>query len=290
MVSAVSFSLGNLHDQVAGAIFLVDIYCLGVKDVITMIGPEWKWNERLQQQRDSGRRLDKISPEAARKLVEGSVEYARSPGIAPHRDWIHASPIFGDVDASLCLTEFEFGKDGKPLFVAGPYDTPERVQQIMSALANSTGEGNYHYMLPTGEDELFLGEDDDDDDEFEDADDMDDIMAITDERSQTDSRAGTPLRSCHGDEAIQIVKDLSNTQIESIACSCCLQRAASPLNRLAQTFDGQVYRSSGLKNWLSRKHHLPIRQTNICWLSMRQTPALSTTQQRGEAVAQIMTP
>ena len=155
------------HNQVVGVVFLVDTYCLGVKDVSVFYGPETRWHEIIQQQVESGARLEPIAPEALRKLVEGAVDYAKSFGIDPHRDWIKASPIFGDIDASKSLVEFTYGQDGKPSYVSGPYDRPERVKQILQALTQHAGAGNFHFTTHYSPDELdceLLDEDLDDDD------------------------------------------------------------------------------------------------------------------------------
>ena len=41
----------------------------------------------------------------------------------------------GDIDPADCDAQFEFGHHGKPFFLSGPYDTPERCQLIASNLA-----------------------------------------------------------------------------------------------------------------------------------------------------------
>jgi hypothetical protein len=40
-----------------------------------------------------------------------------------------------------------FGKDGKPFYVSGPYDTPARVRTIGQTLEKSRGTGNWDYMV-----------------------------------------------------------------------------------------------------------------------------------------------
>jgi hypothetical protein len=168
-IANVTIARRGPFDQVAYAIFLVDLYCLGVKDVVIDLGPEWKWNARLQQQKEGREPVVKISPEAARKLIEGAVEYARSLGIEPHRDYASARPIFGTIDPSQCLTDFTFGKDGKPLFMAGPHDGSERVNKILNTLKANVGEGNYHFILPmSGPEESDEDFDDDLDEDFDD--------------------------------------------------------------------------------------------------------------------------
>ncbi len=59
-----------------------------------------------------------------------------------------ARHIFGDIDAAECTEEFEFGKDGKPLFIAGPNDTPGRCWEIIKMLRFHCGENRFHYLVP----------------------------------------------------------------------------------------------------------------------------------------------
>lgn len=140
--------------QVAGTIFLLDVFCLGVKDVVFFANAEWQWHELLSrfEKRDQG--FGQVSPEFVRKLVEGAVAYAKSFGLEPHRDWADASRIFGEIDASKCPSEFTYGKDGKPLFIAGPNDTPTKAQRIIQTLSNSAGQGNFDFIAPIAAEDL----------------------------------------------------------------------------------------------------------------------------------------
>jgi hypothetical protein len=92
--------------------------------------------------------LRDMTPAAVRKLVEGAVAYARGFGFAPHPDYYKACPIFGDIDAAACTEQFEFGKDGKPFFIAGPNETPERCRRIMQILERSCGPGGSTFLIP----------------------------------------------------------------------------------------------------------------------------------------------
>ena len=56
--------------------------------------------------------------------------------------------LFGDVDPAASEARFEFGKDGKPFFIAGPRDTPARCKQILTTLANTCGPDGFHYLIP----------------------------------------------------------------------------------------------------------------------------------------------
>ncbi|MCX7418553.1 MAG: hypothetical protein NT013_03320 [Planctomycetia bacterium] len=134
--------------QVVGVVFLLDTYCLGVKDVVLFADTEWHWHELLGRFEKREQSWEEASPECVRKLVDGVVAYAKSFGIEPHRDWTDAARIFGEIDASKCPTEFTYGKDGQPLFIPGPYDNAARVNQIMQALSRTAGRDRFDFITP----------------------------------------------------------------------------------------------------------------------------------------------
>jgi hypothetical protein len=140
---------------VAFTLFLVDRYCLGVKDVIADVRGGAAYDEWMVEKIRPRFKREPITPAAARKLVEGAVEYARGLGLPPHPDYGKTKLIFGDIDAASCPDVFEYGKDGKPFFVAGPFDTPEKCRRILAALEKSCGPGGYDYLIPIkGSDEI----------------------------------------------------------------------------------------------------------------------------------------
>jgi len=142
----VSRQLSN--GNVAFAAFLVDVYCLGVKDVFMNIVPRATYEADLYRKMMRQDRLIRWKPECARKLVEGAVQYALDLGLPPHPDYPKAKLIFGDIAAEACTEQFEFGKEGKPLFVAGPYDDSSKCQQIIRTLEKRRGPDGFHFMVP----------------------------------------------------------------------------------------------------------------------------------------------
>lgn len=83
--------------------------------------------------------MKKISPERARKLVEEMEAYARNLGLEPHKDYQAAKKIFGDINTDECPDTFEFGRDGKPLYFAGPYDNKRFRERVIRKLTESVG-------------------------------------------------------------------------------------------------------------------------------------------------------
>src|SRR5207247_285048 len=119
-----------------------------VKDAMVDIITRYDYDTRIVRKMRAECPSEELSPEAARKLVEGAVEYARGLGLPPHPDFQRAKLIFGAIDPAECMQEFKFGKDGKPCFIAGPYDSPQRCRQIMNALERSCGPEGYHFVAP----------------------------------------------------------------------------------------------------------------------------------------------
>ncbi|MGH3980622.1 MAG: helix-turn-helix domain-containing protein [Pseudonocardiaceae bacterium] len=128
--------------------YLVDVYCLGVKDTL---GP------RVMNERDlpaflrnffsgfeDARTPLEVPLDLARHLVWGAVDYARQLGFEPARDFKPAAGHLGPWEETSDIT---FGRDGAPLYVQGPHDDPGKVFRTLS---RSVGDGNYHYIATAG--------------------------------------------------------------------------------------------------------------------------------------------
>jgi hypothetical protein len=149
------------------ASFLVDIYCLGVKDAFWDAGTMEDFREMIRMMEEV-QSLSPISPACLAKIVKGAVEYAQSFGFSPHPDYRHASLLLEGIDPSTCREEFEYGKDGKPFYFRGPNESLAQARAIAERMAEVGG----HYMvggppeafgeLEALEDDLDEAEDDDD--------------------------------------------------------------------------------------------------------------------------------
>lgn len=145
--------------SVAVASFLVDSYCLGVKNVFAEVLHRSDFDSKyLRKKKEMN--LRSAPPAEARKLLEEAVAYARSLGFSPHSDYPRALILFGNVDPASSDAQFEFGKDGKPFFVAGPNDTLERSRQILAILTKTVGPGNFDSLIPLSGSEMILADQD----------------------------------------------------------------------------------------------------------------------------------
>jgi hypothetical protein len=133
-------------DKIAAAVFLLDVWCLGVKDAFVKVASASQYPTLLRHL-SGDQRLKPIEPACARKLVEEAEAYAADLGFAPHPDYDVTRKIFGDIDKNTCRTQFRFGKDGKPFYVSGPRDTQAKSKKIVDTLMQSCGPGHFHYIV-----------------------------------------------------------------------------------------------------------------------------------------------
>jgi hypothetical protein len=126
------------------ASFLIDAFCLGVKDA--MLRPIDKAElESLVEIFGAEAALEPADPAYARKLVRDAVAYARSIGLEPHADFAAAELLFGDISADDSAAEFEFGVDGKPVYIPGPGDTPRQIRQRLERLRRVLGDDGFGF-------------------------------------------------------------------------------------------------------------------------------------------------
>jgi hypothetical protein len=132
--------------SISTSVFLVDTFCLGVKDCFFANQPRRKYEEGIMRM-EQGENLEKVAPEYAVKLVENAVAYAKSLGFERHEEYLWVKKIFGNIDPSICPTEFEFGQDGKPFYVSGPNQTEADSRRIIHNLSERLGPDGFHYMV-----------------------------------------------------------------------------------------------------------------------------------------------
>ncbi len=131
------------HNKVSVTGYLVDVYCLGVKDVV---GP------LVMDDFDLGTYVRTyflvyeapalaVPIEMARELVWGAVAYARDLGFEPSPEF---APIADHLGAWEPTGVVRFGQEGTPYFVQGVRDN---ATHILRTLERSVGEGNFHYLV-----------------------------------------------------------------------------------------------------------------------------------------------
>ena len=152
-------------DKITFGIFLVDIFCMGLKNTF------WNANFPAEEYHDSveTKIFQEDVPEScdiglARKIVYGGIDYARKLGFKPDKDFEMTENILGKPTEADMSIEVNFGKDGKPLYLAGPDDNTARV---LKTLRQSVGEGNFDYILDMDKVAEYLGDESTEDSEEE---------------------------------------------------------------------------------------------------------------------------
>jgi len=144
---AVLVARENRYAKVSVCAYLVDAYCLGVKDAM---GPRTMEPERYEVfVRQYFQHAFTAAPvavpiELAQGLVHGAVEYARQLGFEPCADFAAAPPQLGRPTGGARIT---FGDHGRPHYISGPHDDAARV---VATLRRTVGEGNFDFTLVSG--------------------------------------------------------------------------------------------------------------------------------------------
>ena len=132
------------------AVFLIDVYCLGVKNAFWRTGTSSEIDEVLGRIAEFENMRD-IDPACLAKVIAGAVAYAQSFGFSPHPDYRHASKLLDGIDPSTCATKFTFGRDGQPFYIQGPNESPAQAAAIARAI-HAAG-GHYMVAVPADDDE-----------------------------------------------------------------------------------------------------------------------------------------
>ena len=132
----------DLEGGLVFAVFLVDVYCLGVKDTFWRSGTAAELEELIRKMETTGT-MSAIAPACLSKIVKGAVEYAQSFGFPPHPDFRHASKLLEGIDPSSCPSEFKFGRGGRPFYIQGQYESPAQAAAIRQRVEDAGG----HYII-----------------------------------------------------------------------------------------------------------------------------------------------
>ncbi len=148
----------------AGA-FVVDLGCLGVKNAYAAhFHSAMEYRRLMRSALTRGQEMMACDLDLAAKVIDEAVKYAGNLGFKPNRDIKDALLVMGETHPEMCAEEIPLGgEDGKPLFIAGPYDDPDRVMRILD---RAVGEGNYQFIVPMRPPGFF-------DDEFDEIDEWD---------------------------------------------------------------------------------------------------------------------
>jgi hypothetical protein len=131
-------------DDICYGVYLVDKFCLGLKNTMANAG----FSRARYQNEIFNKIFPKTAPQAcpielAHQMIYASIDYAEQFGFSPDKDFALTQFMLaprGELEEPYQLT---FGLNGKPFFVAGPFDNSAR---IVKQLEKTAGPGNYDYI------------------------------------------------------------------------------------------------------------------------------------------------
>jgi len=131
-------------------VFLLDVWCLGVKNTYFSVLSEDEYTERIKEI-SAHEILENIHPSCARKLIEQCINYSDGLGFKPHKDFKISRQLLVDIDPTVCPIQYVFGKDGKPFYISGPNENLNQSNKIIKSLLQHCGEGNFDYLMSVTE-------------------------------------------------------------------------------------------------------------------------------------------
>jgi len=126
------------------SLFLLDMWCLGVKNTLSNINYSEEDLEDFIENVNSSveHPLEPCEYVYAHNLVYGALEYGEDLGFKPPLDFSVDKYLLEEDSDDIELIEFDFGREGRPYYVSGPHDDVDRVHRI---LQKSVGSGNYDF-------------------------------------------------------------------------------------------------------------------------------------------------
>lgn len=137
--------------KICFCMYLIDKGCLGLKSTSFFINFEKDEYEDFAYSRFSstGQPFVEITPATAHNIIFGGIDYAEECGFAPQdKDWRITERFLDEELITDEIDNIEFGKDGKPFYMSGPYDN---VSKIMGTLRKNFGEDGFIYTTHMGD-------------------------------------------------------------------------------------------------------------------------------------------
>lgn len=140
-ISPVFVSRELTKDSYVFISYLVDLWCLGVKDTTLKFGISKTDLKCIYSRNDD---LETISYQDARSLILGAIDFAKTIDISPHSSWKGIPASF--VEAHLPYeNKFSFGQEGKPYYFSGPNDHElYDVEEIINKVSRAQGHYTVH--------------------------------------------------------------------------------------------------------------------------------------------------
>lgn len=137
-----TLTLARGHGHFAVGSFLLDVWCLGIKDVMFK-SVDADALDVMVAALGASAPTETVDPSYARKLLRELAAWSQSIGFAPPVDFALVEALFGDVDANASDATFQFGHEGKPYYIPGPSESPALIQRRIEQLRRNLGDDGF---------------------------------------------------------------------------------------------------------------------------------------------------
>jgi len=153
-VAHVVVARSHVNGNVTGCMYLVDIFCLGIKNTQYFFNIPIVEYQEMKESMDHIE-FEPISYNLAHNIVFAGLEYAEEYEFKPHKDFTSITRFMLEEDTEdIELIDIECGLDGKPFYVNGPNEDEAKTRQILAQLERIAGPGNYDFEIFDDDDEL----------------------------------------------------------------------------------------------------------------------------------------
>lgn len=143
--------------------FMVDLYCLGLKDTFFREYSQYEYEEFIDEMSHvEGGEMEVVNPNHAFNMIYGAVEYAEDLGLDPHKDFDITEQMLAPVE-SIEYEDIEFGRNGRPCYF---YYHGDRKADILKKLTTAVGPDGFDYVDGESHFDAFDAFEDFEDDDF----------------------------------------------------------------------------------------------------------------------------
>jgi hypothetical protein len=136
------------NGNITAGFYLVDMYCLGVKDSTFLFNnTEPEYNSMIDEYLPRKNRLQ-IDYALAHNIIYAAIDFADNFGFKPEKTFTEITQFILEEDNDVVeLIDVECGYNGKPLFIKGPFDDKIKINRIINQLEQTAGPDNYYVVL-----------------------------------------------------------------------------------------------------------------------------------------------
>lgn len=130
--------------RISMALFMVDMFCVGVKESFYRLRLEPKELDDMLDTGGVGFSFNECSYEEAHNRIYGAIAFAEEGGIKPDKSFLLTKYFLEEDTDDIPIIDYEYGKNGKHLLVC---DSELEASKYLPALRKTLGEDGFTYII-----------------------------------------------------------------------------------------------------------------------------------------------